>query len=59
MNLIYRNKRFISFFIMSGTGLKNAFTYLGNNAGLEIEEFQNLGMGSGENRASRNTNASL
>lgn len=44
---------------MSGTGLKNAFTYLGNNAGLEIEEFQNLGMGSGETRASRNTNASL
>ena len=44
---------------MSGTGLKNAFTYLENNVGLEIEQFQNLRIGSGEIRASRNTNASL
>lgn len=32
---------------MSDTGLKNAFTYLGNNVGLEIEQFQNLRIGSG------------
>ena len=44
---------------MSGTGLKNAFTYLRNNVGLEIEQFQNQRIGSGETRASRNTNASL
>lgn len=44
---------------MSGTGLKNAFTYLGNKVGLEIEQFQNQRIRSGETLASRNTNASL
>ena len=44
---------------MSGTGLKNSFTYLGTNVGLEIEQFQNQRIESGETRASRNTNASL
>ena len=32
---------------MSGTGLKNSFTYLGTNVGLEIEQFQNQRIESG------------